>query len=105
MNAPKSDSPPKGLPPYQHRHGQLVRAGEVSTLTTRAYPPCGHFFLAVKAFGHWYSCELVRVKRTGSAVVRYTSGSGTTREKTVQLTPDGSRYRDELRWWARRSQA
>jgi uncharacterized protein with FMN-binding domain len=37
----------------------------------------------VHAFGHWYKGKVVRTTRTGSVVVEYTSGTGTTRQKTV----------------------
>jgi dsDNA-specific endonuclease/ATPase MutS2 len=37
----------------------------------------------VHAMGYWYTGEVVRITRTGSVVCRYTSGTGTTREKTV----------------------
>lgn len=40
--------------------------------------------LWVHAMGTWYGAQYLRTKRTGSHVVRYTSGTGKTREKTVR---------------------
>jgi hypothetical protein len=37
----------------------------------------------VHAFGHWYKGEVVKLGRTGKVTVRYTSGTGVTREKAV----------------------
>jgi hypothetical protein len=39
--------------------------------------------VGVHAFGHWYTGKVVRLTKTGSVVVEYTSGTGTTRQKTV----------------------
>ena len=39
--------------------------------------------VGVHAFGHWYTGKVVRLTRSGSVVVEYTSGTGTTRQKTV----------------------
>jgi len=39
--------------------------------------------VGVHAFGHWYTGKVIRTTRTGSVVVEYTSGTGTTRQKTV----------------------
>ena len=38
----------------------------------------------VHAFGHWYPGTVVKLNRAGRAVVSYTTGTGVTREKTVQ---------------------
>lgn len=37
----------------------------------------------VHAFGHWYNGEVVKLGRTGKVTVKYTSGTGVTREKAV----------------------
>lgn len=39
--------------------------------------------VGVHAMGHWYTGKVIRTTRTGSVVVEYTSGTGTTRQKTV----------------------
>jgi hypothetical protein len=39
--------------------------------------------VGVHAFGHWYTGKVIRTTRSGSVVVEYTSGTGTTRQKTV----------------------
>ena len=47
--------------------------------------------LWVHAMGTWYAAEYVRTKKTGTVVLRYTSGTGTTRDKTVDPTNSGIR--------------
>lgn len=37
----------------------------------------------VHAMGYWYNGEVVKLGRTGKVTVRYTSGTGVTREKAV----------------------
>ena len=37
----------------------------------------------VHAMGYWYAGKVLSFNRNGRAVVSYTSGSGTTRQKTV----------------------
>lgn len=40
----------------------------------------------VHAFGHWYAGVVVKIGRTGKVTVKYTSGTGKTREKAVDST-------------------
>lgn len=74
-----------------HRHLRNVASREANATKRAAVAVAAGSFavgevVEVHAFGHWYRGQVTKLGRTGKVTVRYTSGTGTTREKAVDAT-------------------
>jgi hypothetical protein len=87
------ESPNAALVPLYYREEQRLksnatRAANAEKRAAKAIP-AGTYAVGeaveVHSFGHWYKGTVTKLGRTGKVTVQYTSGTGVTREKAVNI--------------------